>query len=308
MRAPLFAALVLGGLASCTVDTEESIFIEGVLPPDDKCTVSATSIVFQPSGIYDIGGGARSGYDAALKVRTNLPSTFSNIDVTQSKTQSPNYPNYGPVDNNVVIFESAIVEYEIQTDAATGDALQAASDAVGQNLTCKDGVCTIKEQTVTATGTVFNTQTNLNTPSIATAELLPLSVANALNAIVEAAGPATPLASPGGRLQLIATVSIVGSTTGNGDLRKIKSFPLPYPIDLCRGCLVPTDDICDEFDAIAFGAVDSTTGDPLLSCRPGQDVPSAFCFCVERDNAGNPTSPLTPTKAVTAVDSCDVGG
>jgi hypothetical protein len=306
MRAPLFAALVLGGLTSCTVDTDESIFIEGVLPPNDECKVSAGDIVFQPSGVYDIGG-ARSGYDAALKVRTNLPSTFSSGDVGQSKTQSPNFPNYGPVDNNVVIFESAVVEYEIQTDAATGDALQAASESVGQNLTCTDGVCTIKAQTVTATGTVFNTQTNLNAASIATAELVPLSLANALNDIVVEAGSATPLASPGGRLRLIATVSIVSSTTGNGDLRKIKSFPLPYPIDLCRGCLLPSEELCEEFTAIPFGAVDAD-GEPLLTCRPGQDVPSAGCFCVERNAAGQPTSPLTPTKLVTAADSCDVGG
>jgi hypothetical protein len=300
MRAPVFAALVFSALASCQAN-DEAIFIEGVLPPDKDCLVSSAGLVFLPSGAYDLGG-AQSGYTAALKVRTNLPSTFKNSDVGVS----PNYPNYGPVDNNIVIFDSAEVEYELQTDAATGVLL--AQNSNGQ-LSCDAGVCTIGPRTVTASGTVFNSQTNLNTASLVATELIPLDLAERLKNLNDNLGANGPLAAPGGRLKLIATVSVVGSTTGSGEIRKVKSFPLPYPIDLCVGCLVATEEFCTPFNAVA---VTNPSTDKI--CSVGQDQVVSACFCYELDNAQNPVlDPVTgkpkPTGTiVTDADSCPGGG
>lgn len=298
MRAPLLAALALGSLAACQAN-DESIFIEGVLIPDENCLVSSAGTVFQPSGVYDIRG-ARSGYSASLKVRTNLPATFNSTDVTQSKTQSPNYPNYGPVDNNVVIFDSAEVEYELQTDADTGERLEQLSD--GQ-LSCNAGKCTIAPRTVTASGSVFNQQTTLNTASLATVELLPLDLAQSLNKLNDQLGEEGPLPSPGQRLRLIATVSLVGSTTGSGEIRKLKSFPLPHPIELCVSCLFADEADCEEYDALP---ILSASAD--LVCTLGQDRAFSTCACPKLDNAGEPVvdaaGNVVFTKPVTEADSC----
>jgi hypothetical protein len=299
MRAPVFAALAFSALASCQAN-DEAIFIEGVLPPDSSCLVSSSSTVFLPSGLYDIGG-AQSGYNAALKVRTNLPSTFKNSDIGVS----PNYPNYGPVDNNIVIFDSAEIEYELLTDAATGEQLEQLSN--GQ-LECDAGACTIAPRTVTASGSVFNQQTNLNTASLVSTELLPRDLADTLKALSDNLGGTSPLAAPGGRLKLIATVAVIGSTTGSGDIRKVKSFPLPYPIDLCVGCLVATEEFCDEFDAVVVNGAAAAQ-----VCRVGQDQLFSACVCFEKDNAGNKViDPVTgkpkPTSTVvTDADSCTGG-
>lgn len=294
--------LVLLGLASCTVDTDESIFVEGVLTPkveEDGCVYQAvlSNPTFSLGGLYDIGG-ATSGYFAALQVRTNLPSTFNTTDVTQSKTQSPNYPSYGPVDNNVVIFETAKITYELLTDETTGELLEAAAQRLDiKNLACDKGVCEIEEQTVTATGAVFNAQTSLNTASVASTDLVPLSLARNLAAVVDEAGA---LASPNERMELKATVSIVASTTGSGDIRKVTSFPMTYPIELCVGCIAATDEICERFNAVV---APSPNADKV--CDPGQDALFQACVCVERDNAGRPVEPQVITKVVTEADSCD---
>lgn len=304
---PLLPLVLLGlASASCTVATDESIFVEGVVPPEvsatDGCSFKAvqSNPVFSTGGIYDIGGASR-GYFAALQVRTNLPSTFSTTDVSSSRTQSPNYPNYGPVDNNVVIFENAKISYEVLTDEETGKALQAAASTLNppQNLKCVKGVCAIEEVTVTAGGTVFNQQTSLNTASIASTELVSFSLATNLKQIAERAGV---LSAPADRLKMIATVSIVGSTTGNGEIRKVTSFPLPFPIDLCIGCIAANEDICDNFDAIVVA--NPNAADEV--CIAGQDRPFQVCACIERNNAGEPTTtPPTVTKAVTTADSCN---
>ncbi|HEY1098628.1 MAG TPA: hypothetical protein VGF99_06855, partial [Myxococcota bacterium] len=117
MRAPLLSLAIAACAGACVSETGNAVFIEGVLAPEDDCSVNGNGTVFRPSGTLDLG--AASAYDTFVKVRTNLPATFSGVDVAQSRTQAPNYPNYGGADNNVVAFERADLSYEFTVDAAT---------------------------------------------------------------------------------------------------------------------------------------------------------------------------------------------
>jgi hypothetical protein len=296
LRAPLVAALTLGALTGCSGD-DAAVFIEGVLVKDAACTVSSAGTVFRAGGTYDIAG-AQGGYNVGLKVRTNLPSTFN----SGNANQSPNYPNYGPVDNNVVVFDSAVVEYTLAVDVDTGTNLETFTNKQIDCETSEDSasaICTIKPRTVTASGTVFNPQSSLNTAGLVATELVPKDLAEVLQAAFEGVGA---LQAPGDTARLTATVSLVGSTTGSGEYRKLTSFPLPFPIDLCVGCLVASDEFCEAFDAVAV-----ETNAPV--CDVGQDTRTSSCFCFEKNNAGAPAqNPPTATDTpVLDADSCDGG-
>lgn len=292
-------ALVAAGLAtSGCVEEDAAMFIEGVLPVEaGVCQVSANGQIFDDSGTLDLN--ANRGYSAALKVRTNLPATFNAQDVAQSRTQSPNYPNYGGVDNNVVIFETAEVTFTLQSDAATIGALSAAASQVnGANLVCSATACGSPTDAVggaipdivPAGGTAFNQQTGLNGQALVSADILSGATAQTLKAVYQKAAELeaanlearTLLDVPGETQRLTVEVVLVGRTTGSQGLRLVRSAAFPFAVDVCLGCLKPDEALCDKFNAdlfVADGAEDA--------CFEGQDFATAVCGC--DDGAGGLT-------------------
>ncbi len=294
MRRSLVALLAPGLFAAGCVEEDAAMFIEGVLPQlvDKECLVSDGDTVFRPFGTIDLAA-ASGGYTAFLKVRTNLPATFNNQDVQQDKSISPNYQDYGPVDNNVVIFESAAVTFEFASDADTIDLLSAAAGQVGgaaANLDCGGGVCSGggAPEVIPAAGTAFNTQTSLNDATVVVTDLMSASTAATLRAVYEKAieiagrGVAVDrqlLAVPGQKQRVNFNVSLTGKTTGSGDLRPVTSAPFPFGIDICFGCLAPNQAVCEEFDAVAANLVDAET------CDLGIDAATSICACVDAAGA-----------------------
>src|SRR5690606_29496586 len=126
----LSAGLVLTHAAAC-VDVEQgSVFIQGALDvnAEDDCLANANDQVFRSGGILDIGTcdpadpdqadcqNGPNAFSLALKVVTNLPSTFSSQDLQQQRTQSPNFVSFGNTDNNVVTFDEAEVFFTTDAD------------------------------------------------------------------------------------------------------------------------------------------------------------------------------------------------
>lgn len=306
MRLPLTALVVASLTTTACVEEDAAMFIEGVLPVEaGVCVVASTATVFDNSGILDLN--ADRGYSAALKVRTNLPSTFSGQDVSQGRTQSPNYPNYGIVDNNVVIFETAEVTFTLQSDADTIGALSAAASQVnGANLACSATACGSPldavgqpiPDIVPAGGTAFNEQTGLNGEALVSADIVSGATAQTLKAVYQKAAELeaanlearTLLDVPGETQRLTVEVVLVGRTTGSQGLRLVRSAAFPFAVDVCLGCLKPDDALCEEFNARSFfseGAEDV--------CIEGQDFQTSVCACADAqgipilDANGNPT-------------------
>lgn len=314
MRLPLTAILTASGLATAGCMKEEAaMFIEGALPlVPEECEVAAGDNVFLSNGILDLGGG--SGYTVALKVRTNLPATFNNQDVQQDQTRSPNYQDYGAVDNNVVIFESAEVTFTLQSDADTIGTLGAAAspEIRGNSLSCADGVCGSPidpdnpdrriPEIIPAAGTVFNTQTQLNQPAVVFSEVLSASTAQTLRAVYEAAAALesqdladrTFLDVPGETQRLNLEIVLVGRTTGSQNLRTVRSAPFPFGIDVCIGCLAPDAELCRKFNAVPVAVVSGANNDPAQTCFVGQDFLTAACVCVDNNGDGVPDAVGTP--------------
>lgn len=301
MRLPL-TALVSGLVfANGCVEEDAAMFIQGALPllPAD-CEVSSQDNVFLPSGTLDLG--TRKGYTSFLKVLTNLPATFNNQDVQQDAQRSPNFPDYGAVDNNVVIFETASIDFELKGAVEDTDLLEIASAGA---LSCQGGSCTSnadneagKREEVPAAGTLFNVQTSLNTPQVVVTEAISSSTASALLATFtqaatdagllagdgdianpEAAQLTNLLVLPSQSQRLTMNISLTGTTTGSGDLRPVKSAVFPFGVDVCIGCLAPDAAFCRKFDAVVLSLENE-------NCITGQDIPTAVCGCV--DALGDP--------------------
>ena len=314
MRLPL-TALVSGlAFANGCVKQDAAMFIEGALPlKAPACIVSATDTVFQSSGTLDLLAAAGSGYASFLKVRTNLPATFNNTDVSQDQTRSPNYPDYGPVDNNVVIFESAAIDLALQSDKASllafGNAAAATEQETGLRFTCGGGECSTNpngdpaaREIVPAAGTAFNIQTTLNSPQVIVTEALSGNTASILlNTFIEAAKlhgavdgdgkinavvaqEVNLLVVPGQRQRVQTNISLTGTTTGSGDLRPVTSFDFPFGIDVCIGCLRPDAAFCEKVDAVVLGLVEGgAAATPIEGCIASQDIQTAVCGCVRAD-------------------------
>jgi hypothetical protein len=287
MRLPLTALAAVGLASTGCIEEDAAMFIEGVLPlVPAECQVNSTGNIFDDSGTLDLRVGR--GYTANLKVRTNLPATFSNQDVTQSRVQSPNYTNYGTVDNNVVIFETAEVTFTLQTDPATVLDLASAAALVdgGDSLVCSGGTCTsLQPEIIPAGGTAFNIQTQLNREALVTTELISSTTAQTLKAVYLAAieiaddnaDERRVLDVPGERQRLNVEVVLVGRTTGNQNLRLVRSAPFPFGIDVCLGCLEVDAAFCREFG----NNVVPVFPDDAETCIPGQDFPTSFCACLD---------------------------
>ena len=269
--------LIAVGSLGC-VEDDGSVFIESALaiePPD--CVVEAKSGTLLAAGLFDILNPVR-GYQAALKVRTNLPATFTNTDVTQGDTKAPNYPEYGATDNNIIIFKNASVDFSFVTDAET-------AAGVADNFTC-DGAntCTRPGADSLVSGSVFNVNTSLSTEAVVFLEAISAAEATLFKDTF-----ADVLTSTSARQRIIANIRVQGATTGNGE---ISSFPFPFAIDLCKGCLAPDNDFCAALPANA-GVVAEARSVDSESCFLGQDFPTASCFCVQQ-NANGTTSDIGP--------------
>lgn len=267
IAAASLASVALGlGLGTSCVNDDGSVFIQGALPidPGDDCQVAADGDTFLAAGVLDLRN-PRS-FQSALKVITNLPATFNNQDVTQGTAQSPNFPDYGATDNNVIIFDSSETSFSFQVAQEIADA------ADPDVFSCDDqGTCKTNENKPTISpvaGTVFNKQTQLNTEAVVFVEAINAAFAQTLK---DNLGDA--LKFPGQRVRVVATVRLKGTTTGNGDLRDISTFPFPLPVDVCNGCLTPDNEFCDENDA-DFQAVVGAE-----ACFAGQDFVLGQCFC-----------------------------
>jgi hypothetical protein len=290
MRLPLTAILAASlGAAGC-MEEEAAMFIEGALPlVPDQCEVAAQDSVFLPSGTLDLGRGG-GGYTGFLKVRTNLPATFNNQDVQRDQQRAPNFPDYGAVDNNVVIFESAEVTFSFQSDADTIGTLSAAARQVGgANLECAGNECRSPvAEIIPAAGTVFNTQTQLNQPSVVVSEIISGATAQTLKAVYAQAAELDGdllternfLDVPGETQRINLEIVLVGRTTGSQNLRAVRSAPFPFGVDICIGCLAPDAGFCRMFDAVPVAIPEAQ------ACITGQDFATAVCVCVDADPDG----------------------
>ena len=279
----LVAAALAVGLGSSCVKEDGAVFIQGVVPLDDECIAVAARAgqIFSASGLLDVLDPR--GFTAALQVVTNLPSTFSNADLTQSKTQSPNFQGYGPTDNNIIIFEKAEVDFEFQVanddDVAAVEAVEIAGSPV---FSCSGTVCTAKGQQPAVSGAVFNEGQTLSTPAIVFLEAMSATDADAFEQAFEQV-----LKFPDDRARIIVNMRLQGTTTGNGDIRPITTFGFPFPIDLCRGCIIPNADLCEDVDATL-----NDVATPPVACFIGQDTgPFATCNCEDGALVGREACP-----------------
>ncbi len=238
MRLALVASLSLSLAASCVVEDDGTVFVQGALPldPADDCVAQADSEIFLSSGLLDIL--EPRGYTAALQVVTNLPSTFSGGEVNKDV----NYPDYGATDNNIIIFSSAEIDFEFQVGAGDVAAVEGVQIDGAAVFACDGTTCTATGQKPAVSGTVFNEQTSLSSTAAVFLEAM-----SATDAVFFAEALAGVLQFPSDRARIIAKMRLKGTTTGNGELT---TFTFPFPIDLCRGCLVPNADFCEGKGAV----------------------------------------------------------
>lgn len=246
------AALVTGAvailavpLAGCFADNG-SVFVEGVLPISKAadCVVNPNGGVFVSGALLDVGEGAGAGNAlvVAARVVTNLPNTFSATDESQSETRSPNYPNYGNSDSNVITFTNTEVFYTTDQDRDGQPVLQ--------------GLLPVREDDelllrVGIGGTVYNTQSQLNTGAAIIATVVTKEFAEKLQTAAFPDGTAVD--------RILVNMRFAGTTTGEG---AVKTPPFVFPVQLCRGCLVAIDPA-----TCANGAIDG-------GCVRGVDYPT----------------------------------
>ena len=254
-RSLAFAALAAGTSLAVACDPppeQGTAFIEGVLQVEaPECVVNPGDEVFVAGTLLDVGfepdGSDANDVVLPLKVRTNLPSTFSTQQLTRDQTGSPNFQNYGNVDNNVITFTTSEVFYSTDSDRDDELQLQNPGTPVNDNTARRVGV----------SGVAFNEQTQLLSESVVFATGISKEDAAALAAepfISEA------LVNAGSRVRVIANIRLEGTTTGNAIVR---TPPFPFGINLCRGCLVDPDLNCPA------GQVQTQLG-----CFRGQDLPT----------------------------------
>lgn len=249
------AALVL---QSCAPPEQGSVFIEGAVPLDPpQCTVTAAGNVFRPNSILDIGvvPEAANSLIVPVKVRTNLPATFNTQDVTQDQQRSPNYPNYGAADNNIITFTESEVFLTTDSDR-DGPAL------TGNGLPLSDG----NPRVSSVGGTVFNQQTQLSAPNVIFVQAITTADAALLQ---EDPFIADQLAGdPTKSIRVTTNIRVKGITTGGSEVR---SPPFPFQVELCQGCLTTRILDCDPLTPGEQPAVQQDV------CNPGQDFPLFAC-------------------------------
>jgi hypothetical protein len=272
LAAPLALTAALG--VGC-VSSDNSVYIETAVSINgsNNCLPDKNNGQPLPAGTLDIldaiAGRPGRGYQAALQVVTNLPATFTNQDLGQGQTQAPNYQDYGPTDNNVMVFQSGQVSFSFISEPGVNTA----------DWTCAGDECTKDGQNQRVTGTVFNQNNALSTKGVVFLEMISAreaaDLAKAFKDILAPGGQASPTA----RKRIIAEVSLTAHTTGSAELRPVTTFPFPFAIDLCAGCLVPDEATCGRFGAGAARGERVEAADAANVCFAGQDLASFECDC-----------------------------
>lgn len=250
--------LVLGAVAaiataSSCVDANAAVFIAGVLPVNSNtgCTAAPGSGLYQASGVLDIGAAGTDGntYIGAVEVVTNLPATFNTQDVTQSRQRTPNFPNYGNADTNIILFQEAEVFLTLEDGSDVANAPSQGAPRIS-----------------TVGGSVANEQSNLGQE---TAVFIPLVTSDEANRL-QASTVGAALTDATKRARVVANVRVRGRTTGGS---VVTSGLFSYPIELCKRCLVgvgTTDGVnCADPNQVLTANPDA--------CTTGADEISSYC-------------------------------
>lgn len=247
----LLMALGTVTLGSGCVQEQGAMFISGALPVDPPdCSAQAGGNEYRGIGTLDLGddGALANDYTVALEVTTNLPATFNTQDLQRSEISTPNYPDYGNADTNVIFFQGLEVYFQ---------------DEDGADLPQLPTQGAPRESAVG--GSVFNRQTTLNAQAAVFAPLLTSLEAQRLANI---AFTAPLVGNPDARARLVARVRMIGRTTGGSTVR---SPEFSFPLEVCRGCLY-------ALGADANGDCPAGTNlEPQEFCFEGQDLPVAAC-------------------------------
>lgn len=262
--------LILSGFAlagGCAVPEDSTALIEGVLkvaPPE--CTALATSREFSASSLVDIGSAAGSARSLTLpvKVRTNLPSTFTSANMGAGGS----FPaHYGQPDMNIINFNGAEVVFSTDDDnedpALTLPGLPVSED-------------TKRETAVNAV--VFNQQSSLLTESLVLVPALNATEIDLLRGDPLVSEKLTQVDGSGlltSTYRIYVNVRLVGKTTGGASIR---SPAFPHPVDLCDGCLgVPPQCAGPDDGDPATPAAELVPVENPASCFRGVDEPSFIC-------------------------------
>jgi len=212
--------------AGCNPPPEQGqSFIEGVLTLVAPQCVADVGNDFQATALLDIGNNAGNASDLVLplKVRTNLPSTFTTQTLGEDHTRSPNYsPVYGNTDENIITFQDSEVFFS--TDEDRSDELQLGQvegTPVNANSVRITGVA----------GTVFNQQTQL----LGEGSVIATGVTRADAVLLQTEPFIAGAIQAGGTARIIVNIRLVGQTTGN---TRVETPLFPFPVTLCAGCLV----------------------------------------------------------------------
>lgn len=270
MRKMMVLVGVAAAMAGCAEPGQPAAFIEGVLPlTPPSCVASAGSSTFVGTALLDIGTDAATANSLILplKLRAGLPSTFTTQDLQADEQRSPNYVNYGHVDNNVITFEESEVFFTTDEDREAGPALVNADTPVNDT----------SKRVTSLSGVAFNTQTTLLSESVVFATAITKQDAENLQDepfINDALIAQNPNGVTANRARVIVNLRLVGRTTGTS---KIVTPPFPFPVEICAGCLTtkPECTFDDDNDpGTAPVPVEPIPGDV---CVPGQDFPSFVC-------------------------------
>jgi hypothetical protein len=224
-------------MAAATMGCGPAVVVQGftaVTSPD--CTIDDTS----PSlsrGVLDLVGTTR--YQGAIRART---ARDADISIVQAE---------------VGLFLRMSAD-----EAATFAA--AAAQVGGANLECAVTECRAPAPLLTPAVTTEVGVVDDERVLLVSTDLIPPDVGATLAAVVDLARelePTDPLAG------FEATLEVVLIDNGGG-----RSLPVTFVVDVCRGCLAPTDRVCNEIGATAAALPDDT-------CLPGQDFATATCVC-----------------------------
>lgn len=160
----------------------------------------------------------------------------------------------------------AEVELALQMTTAQAEVFSLAAAQVdgASSLDCANGECRTTVPFLTPAVTTELGLVGDERLLLVSIDAIPADVGATLAAVIEKArelDPAVPLTD------LEATLGVTLVDHGGG-----RSLPATFVVELCRGCLAPTESICNELNA---------TSQPLDvdSCLPGQDQATATCVC-----------------------------
>lgn len=231
MLAGLAVLGVLGAAgAGCVPPENPGAFIEGILPisPAKSCEVSPNDNLIATSRL-DIGVGANNANALVLAARvvTNLPNTFNSSDQAESRTRSPNYPDYGNANTNIINFQAAEAYFTTDADRSDGAKLEGFDLATDPDSPRRTGIG----------GTLYNSQTQLNTA----AAIIATAITTDDAVILQGIPYVTDNIAASGQARILLNLRLSGVTSGGAEMR---TPAFTFPVDLCAGCLVVDENDC----------------------------------------------------------------